>query len=234
MLAKRFSIGIRRHWKQSFGWALGAWGAVWLVVESLSFLIPQFKDLIDTWNLATIGVFMAVAVCVVAWCLLVSAAVSIRIPTTNTNVEILFGDLFRSAGHLAIPVNEFFDTHLGQFVAPTSVHGQFIQQIFQGDAARFEARVDAALAHKESKEKQRSIARNRSYPIGTTAVIDIGERKSFLFALTMTDTQTGKARADVPMMWEALQGLWRTVRTSSNGSPVNIPLVGSGRRRDTR
>jgi hypothetical protein len=191
-------------------------------------MIPQFKDLIDRWNLETLGIFLALAVCAIAWRLPVSTAVSFRIPTTNTNVEILFGDLFKSEGHLAIPVNEFFDSQLGPYVAPTSVHGQFITQFFQGDASRFEMQIDAALATKESKEKQRTGNRNKSYPIGTAAVVDIGVHKAFLFALTVTDSKTAKASADVPMMWGALQGLWRSVRASSNGIPVNVPLVGSG------
>ncbi len=228
LLVRRYSVGLKLHWKKSFGWAIGTWGTTWLIVESFSFLSPDFKGLVDDWNLTTIGVFFTLAVFVICWRLPGSTKVSFRLPTTNTKIEILFGDLFKLKGHLAIPVNEFFDGQLGQYVAPTSVHGQFIQKFFQGDYSRFEAQVDSALKHKKSKVKQRSITRNNSYPIGTTAVLDIGEQKSFLFALSTTDPKTAKAHADVPMMWEALQELWRTVRASSNGEPINIPLVGGG------
>ena len=228
LLVRRYSVGVKLNWKKSFGWAAGTWGTTWLIVESFSSLSPDFKGLVDDWNLTTIGIFFTLAVFVICWRLPVSTKVSFRFPTTNTKIEILFGDLFKIKGHLAIPVNEFFDGQLGQYVAPTSVHGQFIQTFFQGDCSRFEEQIDKVLKSKESKIKQRVIARNKSYPIGTTAVLDTGEHKSFLFALSATDLETAKAHADVPMMWEALQGLWRTVRASSNGEPINIPLVGGG------
>lgn len=228
MFVRRYSVGIKLHWKKSFGWATGTWGTTWLIVESFSTLSPDFKRFVDDWNITTIGVFFALAVFVICWRLPVSTKVSLFLPTTNTKIEILFGDLFKLKGHLAIPVNEFFDGKLGHYVAPTSVHGQFIRKFFQGDSSRFEKQIDGVLKNKEPITKQREIARNNSYPIGTTAVLDTGEYKSFLFALSKTDTETAKAHADVPMMWEALQGLWRTVRTSSSGEPVNVPLVGGG------
>ena len=88
--------------------------------------------------------------------------------------------------------------------------------------------VDEALVDKELEVKERSVRRNKSYPIGTTAVLKIAERKSFLFVAAITDLQTGKAYANVSMMWKALEGLWQTVRASSDGGLISMPLVGGG------
>ena len=230
MLAQRYAIGIKRHWKQLFSWVFCTWGVMWLVVESLSFLIPEFKETVENWNLETIGIFISFAALVIILRLPVSTRISFHVPTTNTKIEVQFSDLFESKGHghLAIPVNEFFDGQLGEYVAPSSVHGQFIQNFFQGSSSDFESLVDEALVDKELEVKERSVRRNKSYPIGTTAVLKIAERKSFLFVAAMTDLQTAKAYANVSMMWKALEGLWQTVRASSDGDLISMPLVGGG------
>jgi Domain of unknown function (DUF6430) len=230
LLAKRYSIGIRCHWRRTFGWALAAWGATWLAVESLTFLIPPFKEFVDSRNWTVIGFFMLISLLVVVWRLPVQLSTSFRIPTTNTTVEILFDDFFQCRGHWAIPVNEFFDGQTGHLVSLYSVHGQFIQRVFQDDATGCEAAIDEALVGKKSRVKQgRLVARNRSYPTGTTAVLDSGGRKAFLFVATATDLHTAKSQSNVAMMWEALEGLWKEVRAHSGGDQINIPLVGSGR-----
>ena len=107
-------------------------------------------------------------------------------------------------------------------------NGQYIQQNFDSDATRFEIQVDLALQGENSKITARPGPRNKSHPIGTTAVVGTGPHKAFLFALTKTDMKTSKASADVPMMLDALDGLWNAIRNHSNGLTVNIPLVGGG------
>ena len=54
VLAQRYAIGIKRHWKQLFSWVFCTWGVMWMVVESLSFLISEFKETVENWNLETI------------------------------------------------------------------------------------------------------------------------------------------------------------------------------------
>jgi hypothetical protein len=183
---------------------------------------------VETWNILTLSIFFVTAVAVVIYRLPIRTKVSFRIPTTNTNVEILFGDFFHCDGHWAIPVNEYFDGRLDHYVSLKSVHGQFIQQYCGSNHDRFESQADKALERNDFIEKPRSIGRNKTYPIGTTAVIDVGHRKCFLFASTISDPLTAKAFADVPIMWTALKGMWLVVRNHSNGYPVNLPLVGGG------
>ena len=224
----RYVLGIRRYWKSSIGWFVGVWGAVWLLIESLTFLASPVLDFFQDYGLQALWALVAVSFVHVLWRLPVPVRIVLPIATTNTRVRIMFGDIFEEKDHIAIPVNEYFDGKLGKYVAQHSLHGQFIQRYFQGDSALFEARLDESLKSKDFKVTRREIDRNKSYPIGTTAVLEIGERKAFLFALSKTEFGTAKAKADVPMMWAALNGLWSAVRESSNGSPINVPLVGSG------
>ena len=161
----------------------------------------------------------------------------IEITKGRTYLNISFGDIFShyDKSHIAISVNEFFDTQIGgrqgqvgDIVAENSLHGLFIKKIYHSNAQILDNNVDVALQGVASTPVNRPIGKNKKYPIGTTAVINGGNHKQFLFAFAKTDITTNKASADVPTMWYALEGLWDAVRTHSNGLPITIPLVGGG------
>lgn len=60
-------------------------------------------------------------------------------------------------------------------------------------------------------------------------MIEIPPHKLFLPALTRCDVDDGwKASASVADLWNALDGLWRSIRTRCNAEPVVMPLIGSG------
>ena len=193
-----------------------------------SFFFNEIKVVFEGHAGSVIVGAVIIAIGYVMWRLIEPTHVSFSLKTTNTNISIRFGDLFASRGHIVIPVGEFFDSQLGEPVAPASVHGQFIQQVLQGNSAKFDADVERSLASQTYEQVARRVGHDRRYDIGTTAVLTEGARKYFLFALSKTDVVTSKASADVPQMWTALIGLWRKVRTEANGEIVYVPLVGGG------
>lgn len=225
---KSYRVGLSRRRKSLFGWGLAGIGGIWLLVEPCSLLFPPFRDFVEANNKATLAAFALVAIGHALWRAREPRLITFRLRTTNTRIRIEFGDLFAESGHLAIPVNEFFDGQLGSRVDGKSVHGQFIAKYFGSEAKRFEAACDAAVRGSKCEIVERPGGRRKRYPIGTTAVVATGPAKAFLFALSETDPQTSKARANLPMMWSALEGLWDSVRTHSNGHNVSLPLVGAG------
>ena len=154
--------------------------------------------------------------------------IRIEIKTSNTIVTIWFGDLFASPGHKVIPVNEYFDSELGEYVSPKSLHGLFIKRILGGNSLVFDNLADESLATTKCEIQQRERGRIKRYPIGTTAVVTMNDEKYFLVALSKTNMQTLKASADIPQLWTALEGLWKQVRISSGDCAVSIPLIGGG------
>ncbi len=166
--------------------------------------------------------------CCALWRAREPTAVVLPLRHTNTEITIRFGDLFSArSDHIAISVNDGFDGELGAPVDPKSVHGQFIQKFYSGSQRGFEAACDGLLPKAKGASSGRK-GRKLSYPIGTTAALSLEGRNAFLFALTETDALTLKARADIPMMWDALKGLWACVRNHSNGHAISLPLVGAG------
>ncbi len=224
----RFRVGLKRHAWQLAGWFLLAFGAIWLPLEPLLFYWPWLRTVADG-NMHFFYISVVFASLAAAFRAIEPRSVAFALPTHNTSIEIRFGDLFGHDGHLLIPVNEFFDGHLGPIVDSKTVHGQFIQKYCDLDKDAFEEMCDSQLSQvKGSLAKQRTNPRMKFYPIGTTVCVPIGSAKAFLFALSKTDRKTAKASADVSQMLRALNGLWKAVRADSNGHAVFMPLVGAG------
>jgi len=232
----RLRIGIIRNWKKIPIWMLNVFGILWAIIEPVYMYFPQYKSFFDSVGHYIFygSVILAVAYAVFYRCV-EPLHITISIKDTNTIIHIMFGEFFSEGNHLAIPVNEFFDSQLGggnaqhgDIVAPNSIHGQFITKIYNSDSAKFDDDVNNSLVGVGYRQSKRIAGKNLKYPIGTTAAIGIGANKNFLFALTKTDGSSAKASADVPTMWYALQGLWKKVREHSNGLPVSVPLIGSG------
>ena len=154
--------------------------------------------------------------------------IGIKIANTNTTIEILFGDLFALDGLRAIAVSEFFDSKLGNPVSPNSLHGIFLNRCFSGKPEKFDDQVTTQLRGIPAKTVKKSEGKRKSYPIGTSVLVTDGKARYAVFALCKADPTTCKADANMAMLFEALDGLWKFARIKSDGEPVNLPLVGGG------
>lgn len=204
-------------------------GSLWLITQVSSAVFPAIKALIEAHQVAYLTLVVAIAIIFFAREAYEPASVSFRVPNTDTKVTIRFGDLFKTDDDLLIAVNEFFDGKLGQVVARESVHGGFIEKHFNSDEVRFREEVDRALVGASGTQTNRAISPDVKYPIGTTAVLNIGHRKAFLFALSETNLITAKASTSVPYLWTSLFCALAAVHHHGNGRPLALPLIGNGR-----
>lgn len=132
------------------------------------------------------------------------------------------------SGHKVVAVNEFFDSQLGDHVARSSLHGQAIMRLFGSDSKKFEKAVDSGMTADALEEVDRESGRTRRYPIGTTAVLDMGSSRLFLPALGRTETDSLEAYSSFEDFWHALDQLWRAARAGCNGEDLTMPLLGAG------
>lgn len=220
----RTSLGIKRRGWKSLAYVFYGFSMAWTVLESLLELYPSVK-----WKGYPPFLGLVISGLIFAWWrTFPSKKATIRLKNTNTSVEVVFGDIFDQIGHRVIPVNEYFDSKIGDPVSPLSLHGQFIQGVLGGRSCVLDELVDTRLNVVPHELVARRQGRDKKFPIGTTLVHDATVTKYFLVALSRTDTESLKAKADVPELWQALSGLWDKVRMDAGGSPVNIPLIGSG------
>ncbi|MEM8736093.1 MAG: macro domain-containing protein, partial [Planctomycetota bacterium] len=121
-MVKSLKLGLKRDWRQLLGGAFLAYSAIWTVLESFD---RFFSGRIPTgWKYY--GALIVVAIAVGLIRILPKRSVTFEVPGTATEVRVFFGDIFSQEGYLAIPVNEYFDSEVGQQVAGTSLHGMVI------------------------------------------------------------------------------------------------------------
>ena len=197
---------------------------LWGTIEPLGSFFANFKLEGPLWY----GAMLSISVLSGLWRCWPRRSIELKIPASDSSLEVTFGDIFDGQGVVVIPVNEYFDGSLGDHVSPKTLHGLFIKNILGGQSDSFFDLTSQALASTESEQVQRPSGRGQKYPIGTVACVDVNEKRFLLTALSQTDINTLKASASVPQLWDCLAGTWRGARDSSNGDSIKVPLIGSG------
>lgn len=221
---KKLLIGIRRHLKRFFLAIFFGFTTLWAVLEPIfSLLDIQTKDYSCCFLIGYFIISLIIALVIVY----PKRKVSFGLTNTNTKLEIVFGDLFKTTGHKVISASEFFDSKIGKPVSPKSLQGVFINSILGGHANIFDNAVNTQLAGQEIGTVQRVDGKTLKYEIGTTIIIEHNKSTYFIFALSNTDNECN-ANSTPSLMLKALEGLWNKVRIEGNGVDVNLPLIGNG------
>lgn len=216
--------GIFRHPLKFSGHAFAVFSMLFTLIKAVTHFMPGVK-------IEGRGALIAIAFISFGFAIKKvwkPSKIEIQIAHTNTVIEVLFGDLFEQNGLRAIAVNEFFDSKLGRPVSDKSVHGIFLQKCFGGQPESFDTQVDKQLNEVECREVIKIEGKSKSFPVGSTVLIDVNQDRYIAFALAKSDPETCKAYSDVNMMWDALHKLWQRARIESGGHDINLPLVGSG------
>lgn len=213
-------------WKKRVGIVFAAYSSLFGISKTVTFVLPFTKGCLDNVGVSVgIGV---IGLLIGLWRLQKPTNVSWKVATTDTTIDVCFGDIFDQDGIRLIPVNDYFDSKLGKPVAAKSLHGQLIERGFGGHPDAFDRSVDAELANVPFSVVTTVNGKNKAYPIGTTAMVEAAKGQYLLFALSKSDPIDHKATADVPQMFAALASAWNRARVESNGETVNVPLIGTG------
>jgi len=197
---------------------------IWTIVESVSHYYPQLK--IEGFNYHIS--FIVISSIIAFYRVYQPKKISIRVNTSDTILNIYYGDVFEQKGFTAIAVNEYFDSELGEPVSENSLHGMTIKRFFGGHPEAFDRAINDELSNINFIDVPRIKGKNKKYPIGTTARINANEHKFLLFALAHTNIETFKAYSDMSTMLLAMNGLFEKARNSTAGEPLVLPLIGSG------
>lgn len=156
-------------------------GLIWLFLEPAGLFLPEWLN----WGwrgyigLASLSLLCAIALN------LPRKSVCRSLSSPDSTIEIKIGDLFDEPGHLVIGANDVFDTEPGEVIKPSSVQGQFLTRVYHGDHRRLDAEIDAALEPIKA-ERKREPGKQKGkiwrYPIGTTLVLGLPDKRYFLNA----------------------------------------------------
>lgn len=221
---KSIILGLKRHPLRLMTSIFLAYSVLWTLIESLAFFNPTI-ELQGFKSYLTLGI---ISVVIGLWRVYQPRHISIKINTSDTILNIYYGDIFKSKGYIGIAVNEFFDSELGDLVSEKSLHGMVIKNHFGNLPESFDKAISKDLLNCRYEEIKRKRGNTKKYPIGTTAKITTNDNKFLLFALCYTDIETFKASSDLATMVTALNGLFSKARNCTNGESLIIPLVGSG------
>lgn len=203
----------------------GIFGVIWLFLEPAGLFLPEWFK----WGWWGYGGLISLSLLIAIALSLPRFSVSRSLSSPNTTIEIKIGDLFDEPGHLVIGANDVFDTELGEVIKPSSVQGQFLSRVYNGDQRRLDAEIDIALEPlKADKKKEQNKKKGKlwRYPIGTTLVLGSPDRRFFLNAYgCMENNLRVKSTADD--IWHSLSSLWEQVRLKGHGLEVAIPIIGS-------
>ena len=221
---KGILIGIRHNPFRAFIYWFASFSVLLTLIEGFNFFVP-LRNLQGPTSLIVVVVIGAIYAAVTIWR---PSKIKIPIHHTNTQLEIKFGDLFKEDGYRVIGVSEFFESEIGIPVSAKSLHGVFLTKCFKDRIQTFDKVINNELKNVSSEIVSKPQGKTRRYPIGTTATVPIDNDHYLCFALTKTEIVSCKVNSDVPILWEALSGLWHNARISLGGSALVLPLVGSG------
>ncbi len=216
--------GLQRHPRKILTYVFAVFSVFWTLTEVITHFLPGVK-IEGAGALTLMGLVSVVCGFTRFW---KPSRIAINVATTNTKIEVLFGDLFAQNGLRGIGVTEYFESQLGAPVSEKSTLGVFLKKYFDGKAKDFDTQVDQQLQDVTSVAIKKTEGKNKRFPIGTTALIKVGSDKYIVFANAGAAPETCKAHSDVTWMWISMQGLWRRARIEADGHPLNVPLIGSG------
>lgn len=112
-------------------------------------------------------------------------------------------------------------------IAQTSLQAQALSIIYDGDIARLDADLVAALSVTAPVAEVEKEGKTVRYEVGTVATINHTNRKLYFLAITNMD-ENNNAQGTPDGLWVSLNRLWAEIRRTSNGRPVCIPVIGGG------
>ena len=207
---------------------------------SLLTMISFFFDI--QWKNHAVLAWILLAVIVVgcgiyAWCQIYrKKKITVRIEE-NFKLTIKKGNLFDQKGIIVIPVNDYFDTHVGDGVIdPKSVHGQFINNLFHDRITELDEKIAKSLKEQGltgERKKQRVIGNIASYPLGTCAVVHDGGNRNVCVVTTEFDDDN-VAHLTRDKLSVVMNGLFNHLESIAGTDMMSMPIVGAGNARLNR
>lgn len=213
--------------------AIGAFASV-VTMISFFFRINWNEHPILTW--IVIATILIVCLCYAFAQIQRKKQIKIRI-SENFQLSVNEGDLFDQKGVIVIPVNDYFDTHVGDgIIDPKSVHGQFIENLFKDRIKELDDKITESLKSQGlqgTEVAQRLNGKNKKYALGDCAdVMDGGNR--YVCVVTTEFDKDNIARLTRDKLSAVVSGLFNHLELVSGRDAVSMPVIGAGNARLNR
>ena len=131
------NVGLKRL-SSSF---VSNFGFLWLLIEPGALFFPE------KLNFGWVGYLWLTTIAMVIAFIQRFPRMSVRraLSSPDSEIEIKIGNLFDQQGYLVIGLNDVFDTELGEVIKPSSVQGQFLQEVYGSDRLKLDTDIATAL-----------------------------------------------------------------------------------------
>ena len=216
---------------EQFVWAIAALSSL---VTLLAFIFQSNIDLTATPIFAKIiASVLILAACASYACWMSRQKTRLSL-VFNPNFKLIIekGDLFEKSGIIVIPVNEYFDTHVGDgIISPTSVHGLFINKIFKDRVNELDILIDTKLSGIQPTGECSviTLGKNIKYELGTCINIEENGNVYVLVALTHFDNYNHAylEKKDYPIVIDKLMDNLQKISMHPEKA-IYMPLMGTG------
>jgi hypothetical protein len=215
------------YWRHGFSSAkavaalLSSFGALWLLVEMVSFFAEHLRPSIQAlwpYFLGT-GVIFA---------LLINkplTSVACKLSGRDVLLRVIVSDLFKTPGAKIVASNRTFETDFERGpIEKNSIQGQFTTR-FYGSASHLDADIAHAL-HGTDPDLVLEGKKSR-YPVGTVAKVATKGKTFYLLALAEINPK-GVANASFDDLKTALPALWSFISGAGTYEPLVVPVLGTG------
>lgn len=202
----------------------GAWISwISIIVSLIVIVFPLPED----WEKGiVIAVFIAVILFIYLFIWLwanLKKRISLKI--NNTKIIVVEGDIFQSAGKKVIPVNEFFDTHVGDgIIEPTSLHGKYITEHTQLSPAELQSTINEALKNQNPVliDMARKKGNQIKYPLGTI----FNDKKGFLLLAYSRYDECNRAFMNTEDVLCCYNKMWDEIDKYRGNDSISLPVMG--------
>lgn len=212
---------------------IGAFASVMTMI-SFFFNIRWNEHPILTWVI--VATILIVCLCYACAQVRRKKQIKIRI-SENFQITVKEGNLFDQKGVIVIPVNDYFDTHIGDgIIDPGSVHGQFIKTLFSDRVKELDDKISESLRSQGIQGLEvppRYNGKNMKYSLGDCAdVMDGGNR--YVCVVTTEFDADSIARLTRDKLSIVVSRLFDHLELVAGKAVVSMPVIGAGNARLNR
>lgn len=155
----------------------------------------------------------------------------------NFKITIKEGDLFEEKGIIVIPVDEYLNTHVGDgIINPRSVHGQFIQKLFNDRIKELDDKIQYSLNSQGisgediAESRFRNFSKKKKYELGTCVEIQDGGN-CYIWVVSTEYDDNNLVRLSRKDYSKLMNKLFSFLEIHAGDRGVFMPLIGAGNAR---
>lgn len=219
---------LRKTCKRLFFSTLSVYGALWLVVQIITFPLgedfPLINNIKEYWYVLLILGFMT-AIIITKPKFTFGGILNKR----DVRIEVTIGDIFKQDGSFIIGSNTTFDTHISkELISEKSIQGQLTKMFYYGNEEQLNNDISFKLQDIEPNIlNENRIGKNKKYPIGTIVKLSPKNKTIYMVAIANIN-EYGVAKSTYDDLKKALANIWFFISKKGFKENLVIPVLGTG------